>query len=296
MRIFATSIALLAICMGSLHAQPIRFLDIVQKPSKTTNVEAQLNERGGSISFDREYRTGCVGGYRIQLSFSTSLNMLQPGETFRATLSCVDCSTPCGYKWGIVDLLASGGITSVEQYPNYVYNGNIESIGSSNGSSGVNDWDKGMMSNVITLKYEPLKEAPLTGFKLVVAGDHEIYYLFETDAGGAAPEISGPLSGIWSGWGTMTLSQEGGKISGTYSDTYSSSDMGVISLFQDSNGEWTGTWEEPGIERRGTLHSVEVSDDGRTITGKYDVTEDGGKGNMVKGRSFTWTYRSPSVK
>jgi hypothetical protein len=67
--------------MGSLHAQPIRFLDIVQKPSKTTNVEAQLNERGGSISFDREYRTGCVGGYRIQLSFSTSLNMLQPGET-----------------------------------------------------------------------------------------------------------------------------------------------------------------------------------------------------------------------
>lgn len=184
---------------NAILGQSIRLIDIVKKPGTTVPVEAQLNERGGYISFSRTYRSGCVGGYKIKLTFSKSLNLLQEGETFQATLNCEDCSTPCGYKWNIISLLAGNSTTNLDKYPNYVYNGNISTTGSSKGSSGVYDWDPGMMTNTISLKYEFKKDVPLTTIKIVVAGEYEIYYVFETMSNkGSDSDLSKPdLSCPW---------------------------------------------------------------------------------------------------
>ncbi len=152
----------------------------MQEPAQSTPIEAQLNERGGYISFDRTYRSGCAVGYKIKLTFSKSLSILQPGETFRATLNCEDRSPPCGYKWRIADLFAANIVSKVERFPNYVYNENIQLISSSNCSSGVNDFKQGMRTNIFTLKYEPKKQVPLTAIQLTIAGDHKIYFVFES--------------------------------------------------------------------------------------------------------------------
>jgi hypothetical protein len=165
----------------TVQSQSIRFLDVVQKPSPTVSVEGNINERGGYITFDRVYRSGCTGGYKVKVTFSKSLNMLQPGETFQATLSCEHCNTPCGYKWDIVELFAANNVTAIDQYPNYVKNENIEFVSSSIGTSGVADWKPGMQNNVITLRYNPKKEVPLTAIKIVAAGEHEIILVFASD-------------------------------------------------------------------------------------------------------------------
>lgn len=171
--IFLSSIAILS-------SQSIRFLDVVQKPDPEVSVEATINERGGYIAFDRVYRNGCVGGYQVKVTFSKSLNLLQPGETFQATLTCEHCNTPCGYKWDIVGLFASNNVKSIDQYPNYVKNENIEFVSSSNGSSNVADWEGGHQNTIITLRYNPKKDVPLTAIKISVARVHEIFIVFET--------------------------------------------------------------------------------------------------------------------
>ncbi|MCP4977265.1 MAG: hypothetical protein GY931_13985 [Maribacter sp.] len=103
------------------------------------------------------------------------------------------------------------------------------------------------------------------------------------------------VGGIWNGWGTMTISGSGTSVRGTYSDTYEKPKKGKITIYRE-NGKLVGTWEEPGIGRKGTLYNISVSKNGKSISGKYDTTVDGGKGNWHKNKPFTWTYRSPSVK
>lgn len=234
---------------SSLNAQSLRLLDIVQEPSPTTSVTANLSEQGGYISFNRTYRSGCVGGYKIKVTFSTPLSMLQPGETFQATLNCEDCSTPCGYKWRLVDLLAANNVTAIERFPNYVANENIELVSSSINSSGVNDWEPGMRTNIITLKYEPKKMVPLTAFQIVVAGDHKITFVFEMGPGGSPdPVVAGKpdLSCPWkSSYGDINWNE----------GYYSTRSKTIGGRLYQQNGQWVyeGTWGRSGSTRSGRV-------------------------------------------
>lgn len=292
--------SLLSLILGAapLSAQSINLLGIVEKPSKKTPVEVNLGPTGGYITYDYTYRSGCIGGYKVKVTFSKALNLLQPGETFQATLNCEDCSTPCGYKWKIVDFFDAGGVTSIDQYPTYQYNENLKILNSSNGASGVADHTPGRITTTFTVKYEPKKEVPLTALKIIAAFDHEVYYVFGQEAGASPsnPRSGGLMEGIWNGWGTMTLTASPQGYRGTYSDTYVKSERGLITLSRDRNGAWSGTWSEPSIGRSGTLYAVQISADGKNISGKYDVIQTGGKGSSTSGRSFSWSYRSPAVK
>ena len=96
--------------------------------------------------------------------------------------------------------------------------------------------------------------------------------------------------GSWHGWGSMTVNGSGNSFTGTYSDTYVKPQKGKIRLYKE-NGKWMGTWEEPAIGRKGIFYNVSISQDGKTISGYYDTTQDGGKGNWHKGKQFTWRYR-----
>lgn len=297
MKTFLLTVFSLLLGLGLTLAQGINFLGVVEKPSRTTPVEANLGATGGYITFDYSYRAGCVGGYKVKVNFSKSLNQLQSGETFQVTLNCEDCSTPCGYKWKIVGFFGSGDVRSIDQYPTYEYNGNLEILSSSNGSSGVNDHTPGMVTNTFTVRYEPKKQVPLTALKLIAAFDHEIYLVFGQEAGTSPANPTYAIrSGYWSGWGSTTLMPDRGGFKGTYSDTYVKSEKGVISLRPGSNGTWTGTWGEPAIGRSGTLYDIRISADGKRISGKYDVTQTGSKGGKVSGQSFTWTWKSAMVK
>lgn len=235
---------------GSLNAQPLSFLEVVQEPSPNVRVDAQLNERGGYISFNREYRRGCVGGYKIKLTFSKSLNQLRPGETFNATLNCEDCSTPCNYKWRIADFFGANNVRGIQRFPNYIYNENIRVLSSSNGSSGVNDWQSGMRNNILTLVYEPKKEVPLTSMMLNVAGEHKIYFVFSS--GNRTPisdEATGKpdLSCAWSSnYGKIYWDQG-------YYGTTSKSISGELFLV---DGKWVykGTWGRKNSSRWGNVY------------------------------------------
>lgn len=246
MKALHLNIFIFLLLIGTLpsNAQSLRFLDVVQKPSQDVAVDAQINERGGYISFDRAYRSGCIGAYKVKVTFSKSLNTLLPGETFQATLSCENCNTPCGYKWSIVELFGASSIRSIEQYPNYIYNENIEFVSSSNGSSGVADWQAGRQNNIITLKYNPKKEVPLTGIKIVAANYHEIFIVFATGSNVSNTTSTNTekpnLSCAWSSsygdihWNEGYYSTTTKKISGR--------------LFE-RNGTWfyEGTWSEINI-------------------------------------------------
>lgn len=101
-------------------------------------------------------------------------------------------------------------------------------------------------------------------------------------------------TGSWSGWGGMTLTGGSASAKGTYSDTYDKS-KGVFEI-KRVDGKWSGTWGEPSIGRKGLLYDIQVSTDGKSISGKYNVTSDGGKGNKVKDQSFKWTYSGSMIK
>lgn len=103
-------------------------------------------------------------------------------------------------------------------------------------------------------------------------------------------------NGHWNGWGKMTITGGGNSATGTYSDTYDKSKLGKIKLSKDLKGKWTGTWEEPAIGRKGILYDITISTNGKRISGKYDVTADGGKGNLLEGVNFDWTFSASTIK
>ena len=73
------------------------------------------------------------------------------------------------------------------------------------------------------------------------------------------------------GWGTVEIDGSG---SGTYTGTYGDQ-LGTIHLQGDARTGYTGTWAEPGIGREGLLENIQVSSDGRQITGSWRTTTAG---------------------
>lgn len=102
-------------------------------------------------------------------------------------------------------------------------------------------------------------------------------------------KINSPYSGRWkgTGWGTLRLMVNKNNVTGTFTDTYSGK-LGSIEL--SFNGKkWTGKWADPSIKRGGDLFEIVISDDGKTILGRWNVTNRGTQGGTGNG-SFTWTW------
>lgn len=167
---------------GLSISQSIGLKDIVQKRSSEFNATVSADALGGNIKFNRTYRSSrCVGTYDIDWTFNKDLRSLQNGEEFTITISCRNCKTPCGFKWGIANVYASNNITGIDQYPNYTYNANISQVSTTASSSGVHDWYPGHTSHTYTFVYNEKKKAKLTGFTFDFAG-HRVYYVFEEGA------------------------------------------------------------------------------------------------------------------
>lgn len=164
-----------------LQAQSLGLKDIIQQPAKDFTAYVKADQYGGSISFDRPYRTNCTGIYDITWSFDKDLSTLQNGEEFTITLSCKNCVTPCGYKWGIANVYAANNVLSIPGYSNYSNNGNIKQVSTTAGSSGVYDWAPGHLTHRYTFKYEKLKNTKMTSFTFDFA-KHRVYYVFEEGA------------------------------------------------------------------------------------------------------------------
>lgn len=157
--------------------QSVGFIEVVHEKKNEPYIELSTNKNGGTAVFNRTYRSGCTGTYEIRWTFSKDLSLLQPGETFGVTLQCVSCRTPCGYKWGIADVMASNNVLKIPGYPEYTYNGNIGLVGKSGRSSGIFDWQPAQLSNTYTFTYQPKKSAKFTAIAFSIAG-HSIYYIF----------------------------------------------------------------------------------------------------------------------
>ncbi|WP_353776878.1 hypothetical protein [Winogradskyella sp. 3972H.M.0a.05] len=179
MKSFFTSLAFSILFTGFINAQSIGLKDIVQKRTNDFNATVRADQYGGSIAFNRTYRSSnCVGTYDITWRFNKDISSLQNGEEFSITLSCRSCSTPCGYKWGIANVYAANNVTGIAQYPSYTYNANITQVSTTASSSGVHDWYPGHTSHTYTFIYNKKKNAPLTAFTFDFAG-HKVFYVFE---------------------------------------------------------------------------------------------------------------------
>ncbi|MBC3756845.1 hypothetical protein H7U19_00410 [Hyunsoonleella sp. SJ7] len=173
----------------AINAQVISLVDIIEKTSKEGfRASVKADQYGGSISFNRSYRTNCVGTYNVTWRFDKDISTLQNGESFNITLSCKNCKTPCGYKWKIANVFTSNNVTSIAQYPNYTYNGNISQVSTTAGSSGVHDWYPGHTTHTYTFKYAKKKNAALTAFRFDFAG-HQVTYVFQE-----GPRASGKVN------------------------------------------------------------------------------------------------------
>ncbi len=168
----------LVVLATTSHSQSIGLKDIVQQPAKEFSADVKADQRGGSISFDRVYRSNCTGNYLISWQFDKDLSSLKNGEEFTITLSCENCQTPCGYKWKIANVFDANNVTGITQFPDYSYNHNIKRVNTTAGSFGIHDWSPGHLSHSYTFKYENLKRAKLTSFVFDFAG-HRVYYVFE---------------------------------------------------------------------------------------------------------------------
>ena len=173
------SLALSFLFSTAINAQTIGLKDVVQQRSNDFNASVKADQYGGSIFFDRKYRSSnCIGRYDITWRFNKDLSTLQNGEQFTITISCRSCKTPCGYKWGIANVYAANNVRGVSQYPSYTYNANITQVSTTASSSGIHDWYPGHTSHTYTFVYNKKKNAPLTAFVFDFAG-HKVYYMFE---------------------------------------------------------------------------------------------------------------------
>lgn len=97
------------------------------------------------------------------------------------------------------------------------------------------------------------------------------------------------LSGSWSGedWGNVVINGNGALVTGTYSTTHLSGVKGRFEFKRIGQGKYTGTWKDPDGIHRGTIDSVKISADGRTMTVIWKSTD----GRNLKGSS-TWKRKS----
>lgn len=244
---------------GELLAQSIRFDTVLKVPTTEFNATIDATVNGGNISFNREYKTNCVGTYAIQWSFDKDISTLRNGEQFNLTITCANCNTPCGYKWKIANAHTSG--LSEALVPGYIYNQNIKLLSTTAGPFGVHDWTPGHSSHTYTFIYEQKKQAPITSFMLDFGG-FKLHYVFRTASNhnDETDIMEGPnLSCVWSsnfgninwqeGWygnPTKTLSGdlhlENGRYvyRGTWGRTNSSSSGSVVFYFSENNRSFTG--------------------------------------------------------
>ncbi|NND94511.1 MAG: hypothetical protein HKN45_06560 [Flavobacteriales bacterium] len=128
---------------------------------------------GGSMSFDRFYRTGCIGKYNLVWSFDRDISTLSPGDRVGISFDCTACQAACGYRWTSGTAGGANNITSLDGY-DWVYNGNI-TIGNSTGS--VHAWYPGHEKHSATIQVDEKKDVPYSGFYIIM-GPHYVYYIY----------------------------------------------------------------------------------------------------------------------
>ncbi len=204
------SIVLFSLFIFNVKGQTINLQEVVQSSPNKINADVRADSRGGTVVFDRTYNSSCIGSYNIKWTFSKDLTSLREGDEFTVTLSCISCNTPCGYKWKIANVFSSGNITSIEGFPSYKYNGNIDLVSKTAGSFGVHDWYPGHTSHSYTFRYHEKKDVPLTAFFFTFAG-HRVYYIFGK---GAAPTTQAINCHTLLGLGKLVASLELGAFEG----------------------------------------------------------------------------------
>jgi hypothetical protein len=101
------------------------------------------------------------------------------------------------------------------------------------------------------------------------------------------------LTGTWGGWGTVVLKKIGGNYyKGTYTDTYYRERGNITLTLRGLRG--SGSWNED-VDRGGKLFNIKVSQDGQTITGKWNTTKFE-YGSFVEESSLTWLKRRKIAK
>ncbi len=191
-------------------SQSIQLLDVVQDKNNTVNAVVKADSKGGTVQFNRLYRSGCEGSYCIKWTFSKDISSLKDGDEFTVNLSCVNCNTPCGYKWTIATASGSNNALSINDYPDYAYNGNLNLVSTDAESFGIHDWYPGHTSHNYTFKYSEKKEAAMTSFFFTFA-DHRVYYVFQ---GGAVNDGQAINCHALLGLGKLVASLEIGAMEG----------------------------------------------------------------------------------
>ena len=210
MKNFIFPIVFFTLLIFNVNGQTINLQEVVQGSVNKNNAKVRADSKGGTVTFDRTYQSGCIGSYNIKWTFSKDLTSLREGDEFTVTLSCISCNTPCGFKWKIANVFSSNNVTKIEGFPSYKSNGNIIMISKTAGSYGVHDWNPGHTSHSYTFKYSQKKDVPLTAFKFVFAG-HSVYYVFGK---GSAPSVQATNCHTLLGLGKLVASLEIGALEG----------------------------------------------------------------------------------
>lgn len=166
------------------NAQQISLIDIITvQANNQPKATVVADKMGGTIAFERTYQTGCTGKYYMQWKFSKDITTLKKGEKFSVTLTCLNCSTPCGFRK--TSAFAGGAnniIKPVGKY-NFTYNSNI-TVTKSTGT--IHPWNPADKSHTSELTAHMSKSVPNTAFYITM-GSHFIYYVFSA---GAAPSTA----------------------------------------------------------------------------------------------------------
>jgi hypothetical protein len=99
--------------------------------------------------------------------------------------------------------------------------------------------------------------------------------------------IPASLAGSWNGgdWGEVTITEDGGSYSGTYSDTFGCG-KGSFSFGKTGERTYEGAWHDPDGQHHGTF-TLTASADGKSLDLSWNATD----GRDLKNQSSSWTRR-----
>jgi hypothetical protein len=102
-----------------------------------------------------------------------------------------------------------------------------------------------------------------------------------------ASSASASLAGSWNGcdWGEVTISEDGGSYSGTYSATFGSG-KGKFSFSKTGERTYEGAWHDSDGQHEGTF-TLTASADGKSIGLNWSATD----GRDLAKQSSAWTRK-----
>ncbi len=183
-RLYLLSLLLLPVF---LSAQSYGLVDIVTVQSPDNPAQFSVDEKGGYMVFNVQYTSSCSGKYDLEWSFSKDISTLKKGDKFTVYLECVNCNTPCGYKWTSGSASGSNNILNDPGGYGMEYNSNLK-MTSSTGS--VNSYSEGNLKHSFEFEAVMSKSTKFTAFYITMGGNY-VYFIYEE---GATSSSSGPIN------------------------------------------------------------------------------------------------------